>query len=397
VSFAPNAYKPKSTDELAAFVTESYAKGGAIYPLGGGTSLSYGLAAKQPGEQLSLANLNRILDYPARDLTVTVEAGITMQQLSEALAKENQELPIDVPQADRATVGGVVATNWNGPRRLGCGGVRDHVIGITAVDGRGTSFSGGGRVVKNVAGYDFCKLLTGSLGTLAVITELTFKLRPKAERRAILVGELVDLEQAETVLTAFTTSAVRPAAVELITGPAWADVAPLAVAVVLEGTNPEVNWMTDRLGAEWKKAGLPKVSDSAAGDDLWSKLVEFSTGESPLAIKASVLPSGIVPLVAALRKLDPAASIQAHAANGILIAGFSQIPAEGAAKVVLSTLQPLAARFQGHVHVLSSGPGAELTRQCVWGSQDAASEVMAAVKRQFDPKNILNPGRFIFA
>jgi hypothetical protein len=104
-----------------------------------------------------------------------------------------------------------------------------------------------------------------------------------------------------------------------------------------------------------------------------------------------------VPLVAALRKLDSAASIQAHAANGIVFAHFSQLPAEGPAKTVLNTLQPSAARFHGHVQVLSSVAGVELTPQCVWGSQDAAGAVMAAVKRQFDPKNILNPGRFIFA
>lgn len=397
MSDATNARGPTSTPELAAFVSTCNAEGTAIYPVGGGTSLNFGLPARQPGKQLSIGALNRILDYPARDLTVTVEAGVTMRQLADALAKENQELPIDVPQSDRATVGGVVATNWNGPRRLGCGGVRDQVIGITAVDGRGTVFSGGGRVVKNVAGYDFCKLLTGSLGTLGVITEVTFKLRPKVERRTILVADLVDLEQAETVLTAFTTSSVRPAAVELIAGPAWNMAGSLAVVVVLEGTNPEVNWMTERLAAEWKTAGVPKITDLGSGDELWSRLVEFAAGESPLAIKASVVPSGVAPLVAAVRKLDPAASMQAHAASGIVIARFSQLPPEGAAKTLLNTLQPLATRFLGQAQVLSSGPGVELTRQCVWGSQDAAGDVMAAVKRQFDPQNILNPGRFIFA
>ena len=119
-------------------------------------------------------------------MTITVEAGVTMRTLADLLAKERQRLPVDVPQAERATIGGVIATNWNGPRRYGEGIVRDFVIGISAVDGRGLPFKGGGRVVKNVAGYDFCKLLTGSLGTLGVITQVTLRLKPIPEQSALV-------------------------------------------------------------------------------------------------------------------------------------------------------------------------------------------------------------------
>ena len=119
-----------------------------------------------PGRTLDLTGLNRIVDYTPRDMTIVVEAGVRMADLAATLAAEGQHLPIDVPRAGEATIGGVVATNWSGPRRYGHGTIRDYVIGIHAVDGRGTPFKGGGRVVKNVAGYDFCKLLTGSLGTL---------------------------------------------------------------------------------------------------------------------------------------------------------------------------------------------------------------------------------------
>src|SRR5690606_32325083 len=119
--------------------------------------------------------LNRVIDYPARDMTITVEAGITWEQLEAELAKEGQWLPVDVARAEAATVGGAIACNTSGPRRFGYGTLRDYVIGIHAVDGQGMQFKGGGRVVKNVAGYDFCKLLTGSFGTLAVITQVTLK------------------------------------------------------------------------------------------------------------------------------------------------------------------------------------------------------------------------------
>ncbi|HEY2147298.1 MAG TPA: FAD-binding oxidoreductase, partial [Pirellulales bacterium] len=143
---------PADQAELAAAVRAAFEAGTPVYPVGGGTSLNYGLPRARPGIELSLAKLNRVIDYPARDMTITVEAGITIAALAATLAAERQRLPIDAPNADRATLGGVIATNWSGPLRYGHGTIRDYVIGISAVDGRGVPFKGGGRVVKNVAG-----------------------------------------------------------------------------------------------------------------------------------------------------------------------------------------------------------------------------------------------------
>src|SRR6266403_2689729 len=139
---------PSDQAELASYVHVAFEGATPLYPIGGGTSLDFGLPSKAQGRGLSLAKLNRTVDYPARDMTVTVEAGVTMKALADLLATERQRLPIDVPQAERATIGGVIATNWNGPRRYGHGTVRDYVIGISAIDGRGLPFKGGGRVVK---------------------------------------------------------------------------------------------------------------------------------------------------------------------------------------------------------------------------------------------------------
>src|SRR5688572_14394502 len=193
---------PAGQYDLAAAVRAAFETGTPVYPIGGGTSLDFGLPGKGEGTGLSLAGMNRVVDYPARDMTVTVEAGVTMKSLAELLATERQRLPVDVPQAERATIGGVVATNWNGPRRYGEGSLRDFVIGISAVDGRGLPFKGGGRVVKNVAGYDFCKLLTGSLGTLGVITQVTLRLKPIPEQSALMACSLPDVPSAERLLAA---------------------------------------------------------------------------------------------------------------------------------------------------------------------------------------------------
>jgi glycolate dehydrogenase FAD-binding subunit len=399
---------PGTQDGLASIVREAFETATPLYPIGGGTSLDFGLPAKDPGKGLSLGKLNRILDYPARDMTVTVEAGVTMKSLTELLAKERQRLPIDVPQVEQATIGGVIATNWNGPRRYGLGSVRDYVIGISAVDGRGQPFKGGGRVVKNVAGYDFCKLLTGSLGTLGVITQVTLRLRPIPEQSALIACAVTNAAAAEKLLAALVASQTAPTAIELLAGPAWqADPALQSLAtaepdhvflvVGVEGTAPEVEFMVRQLTHEWRELGVAAplvVGETAA---LWQRLIEFpAAGDSPLVLKASVVPCGTTALIDAARRLDPGCSIQAHAGNGSLVIKFSEFPAQGLSRALVGNLQPAAAAHRGHVMVLSNPSRAEMTHQSAWGATDAPLELMTAVKWRFDPKDILNRGRFVF-
>lgn len=402
--------EPTTHEEVASVVKESFESETAIYPIGGGTSLDYGIPAKKDGLGLSTSQLNRIVDYPARDMTITVESGVTMQQLAETLKAESQFLPVDVPQAGQATLGGVIATNWNGPRRYGFGALRDYVIGISAVDGRGAAFKGGGRVVKNVAGYDFCKLLTGSLGTLGVITQVTLKLQPRPYASAIIKCEVSALDQADLVLNTLVRSKTTPTAIELLMGPAWnenrlvsdgeenASSGKVYLLIGVEGTSADVNWMVKQLPEEWRGRGIAKrkniVGDKAA--EIWQTLAEFPAGESPLVIKASVVPSGTTRFIAAAREIDPNCSVQAHAGNGVVIVRFSEFPKDGLSRTLVSKLQPVASSYKGHVVVLSNPGGSEMTHQCVWGGGSAPFELMSRVKEQFDPKDLLNPGRFVY-
>jgi len=151
-------------------VRQSAARSQAIYPVGGRTLLHLGLPPTRPGIAIDLTGLDQLIDYPARDMTITVQAGITMTRLGEILAQENQWLPVDVPLPERATLGGAIACNASGMRRLGFGTFRDYVLGITVVNDRGQEVKAGGRVVKNVAGYDLGKRYAGSLGTLGIIS-----------------------------------------------------------------------------------------------------------------------------------------------------------------------------------------------------------------------------------
>ena len=398
------------TAEVAATISDAFDRDQAIYPIGGGTALGWGLPATRPGTGLLLGGLQRVIDYPARDMTITVEAGISMQALTTQLATEGQQLPLDVPLADQATLGGVVATNTNGPRRFGLGTVRDYVIGIHAVDGQGTAFQGGGRVVKNVAGYDFCKLLTGSMGTLGVITQLTLKLKPIPEQRALVACALDDWQAAETLLDALVQSQTAPTAVELISGSAWSSLAGLPtggsppndpqlwLVVVLEGTEPEVRWMVDQLLREWQELSVTEAAECTGEQAaaLWSALVEFPATESPLVLRASVVPSATTRMMAAFREIDADCNLQAHAGNGTVIARFSVFPEAGLSRTLIAHLQPAATASQGNIVILSNPAKTEMTPQCVWGGNAAPFALMSSVKQKFDPKDLLNPGRFVY-
>jgi glycolate oxidase FAD binding subunit len=389
-------------------VREAYADATPIYPVGGGTSLDFGLPPRDAGIGLAMRGLKRVVDYPARDMTITVEAGITIDALAATLAKEKQWLPIDLPNAHRATLGGVIATNASGARRYGNGTMRDYVIGITAVDGRGKPFHGGGRVVKNVAGYDFCKLLTGSLGTIGIVTQVTLKVVPRPECSRFVACRVRNLPAAEKLLEGLVTTRTALTAVELLLGPAWQNdpglgklaAGEIGLAVVgFEGTTPEVAWSVKTLFNEWHKlGGNPEVvSDDQVGG-LWTRLAQFPVEGSPaLVIKASLRPSRTVEFIEMLQKVDPKCDIQSHAGNGIVVARMSQFGSGGMSKLLVGTLQPAAAEHGGHVVVLSCNQPGELTRQATWGGTGDAGSIMEEVKRRFDPKNLLNRGRFVYA
>src|SRR5262249_22488607 len=158
----------------------------------------------------------RVIDYPAADMTITVEAGITLGALRAVLAENRQRLLIEAPHPDRATLGGIYATNASGPRRFGIGGPRDQIIGVSFLTADGALVKGGGRVVKNVAGYDFPRLLTGSLGTLGIITQLTQKVRPIPEASALVWVPFANVDGLGTSLDRLNTSGTRPVSIDLL-------------------------------------------------------------------------------------------------------------------------------------------------------------------------------------
>jgi glycolate oxidase FAD binding subunit len=213
---------------------------------------------------------------------------------------------------------------------------------------------------------------------------------------------------ADRLLSALVNSATTPAAIELLAGPAWRQNEVLGLltagstvrlAVGLEGTSDEVSWMVARLADEWRELGV--TSSRAIHDDrataLWNDLAEFPRApEAALVVKANLLPSRVTEFASLVHELDPEASIAAHAGNGIVVVRFETFDAADVSRVLIARLQPAAALAGGHAVVLGSTLGG-LTRQAVWAGTADDTAWMEKVKRQFDPKGLLNPGRFVYS
>ena len=203
-------FRPEDVNALRSLVRDQIAQSRAIYPRGGGTAMDYGGVPRRPGVAVNTRSINRLIDYPSADMTITIEAGMALSELRAILAGQHQRLLVNAPLPDRATLGGIYATNTCGSRRFGAGRPRDQIIGVSFVTSAGEVVKGGGRVVKNVAGYDFPKLLTGSMGTLGIITQLTLKVRPIPEASAIAWSPLAGPNEAAERLDRLNHSDARP-------------------------------------------------------------------------------------------------------------------------------------------------------------------------------------------
>src|SRR5437588_1943791 len=201
--------EPESSEQIAAILKWAASCGVAVIPRGGASKLSWGNPPTRADLVLSTARMDRVLEHAWADLTVTVEAGCTVQQLQQTLAQHGQMLAIDPLWPERATVGGILATNDSGSLRVRFGGLRDLIIGITVVLPDGTIARSGGKVVKNVAGYDLQKLMTGALGTLGVITEAIFRLYPLPREVRTLTFAARDYNDAQRLLLTIQDSTLE--------------------------------------------------------------------------------------------------------------------------------------------------------------------------------------------
>jgi glycolate oxidase FAD binding subunit len=392
--------RPGSVAELGDLVRRAAGEGQALYPLGGRTTLHFGLPPARVGLGVDLRGLTQVIDYPARDMTITVQAGITLGKLQELLRTENQRLPIDVPCCGEATLGGALAANVSGPRRYGWGTLRDYVIGIHVVNDEGHDTKAGGRVVKNVAGYDLCKLHVGALGTLGIISAVTLKVRPRAEACGVVcipcaVDDLVP------VLELVHRSQTRPICVEVLNPPAAAALqlraaSPWAVLVGFEQNEPAVAWQMAEFSRRELPGELQKQAHSWMGEQAEGILGEL--GEYPhqpnatLAFKANLLPHGVAAFCRKASGLSNRLRLQAHAGNGIILGHIEGELSLEEAQSILAKLREEAIAAAGNL-VVRRCPTAWKKSLPIWGTPRGDLPLMKAVKKRLDPKQLFNPGR----
>ncbi len=395
---------PGTVSELGDVVREARAVKQAVYTIGGRTLLHIGSPPARAGVVADLRRLDHVIDYPARDMTITVQAGITLERLQALLRRENQRLPVDVPQADRATLGGAIAVNVSGPRRYGFGTLRDYVIGISMVNDEGQPFKAGGRVVKNVAGYDICKLAIGSLGTLGIITQVTLKLRPLPEEQALAV--LPCRGDPEPILDCLHNSRTRPVCMDLLSRAAIARInrymsQPLAeqdwsIVVGFEDNREAVGWQIQELLRELPEGGSgAEVRLSTSAEPLWLSLSEFPAEHGAnMVLKANVLPSYVMAFCQDVAESIPGAAIQAQAGNGIVLVRCDESLGLEEAAVRLTALREKAVTARGNLVVLRCPYEWKKTLP-VWGAPRGDLAMMRSIKDQVDPQRIFNPGRFV--
>ena len=388
--------RPGSVGEAADLIRAARADGTAIFPQGGGTQLHLGGPPTRPGTAIDVRGLNAVIDYPARDLTVTVQTGLTVSALAALLAAEGQELPVDVPNPDAATVGGSLATNTSGPRRLSRGTLRDYLIGVSFLSDDGVEVKGGGRVVKNVAGYDLMKLHVGALGTLGLLTQVTLKLTPRAEARAFVAFGLTGAAVGPT-LDRLHASQARPGVVELLNAAAARRLGVALPAhnewVVVAGFEEKrvtVEYQVATLKAEFATAPTCDLTEfrGPAADTLLAALTQnLAEPADGVSFKAIVLPSRLAAfaLEAAYRH---GVAVHAHALVGVV---YGHLPADVPRDDAASTLARLTATA-----------GSLVVRRCppAWAAvlpgsptTGVAFDLMRAVKRTLDPDDLFNPGR----
>jgi glycolate oxidase FAD binding subunit len=398
--------RPTSVAELGDMVRRAAADRQALYPLGGRTMLHCGLPPTRPGMGVDVRGLAEVIEHAARDMTITVQAGITIARLQELLRSENQRLPVDVPRAELATLGGALATNASGPRRLGFGTLRDYVIGITVVNDQGHAVKAGGRVVKNVAGYDMCKLYIGALGTLGVITQVTLKLRPLPEESAVVLIGCAPAGVA-ALLDNLHSSRTRPVCIDLLNDAAAQELnrqspgllpeTPRVVVVGFEEKRETVGWQVQQLVKELP-AGTILGLEARVGTvsaPVWHALTELSLrDDAVLTFKATLLPSATAELVEQAAALPEKIALQAHAGNGIVFGHVAGTLTMERAQTMLTLLQRVAGAAQGNVIVQRCPPAWKAVLP-VWGVPRGDAWLMRTVRDKLDPGQLFNPGRFL--
>jgi glycolate oxidase FAD binding subunit len=365
----------------------------AVSVRGGGTKMGLGNPPRRVDLILSTARMDSIIEHVPGDQIVRVQTGLKLQDLQENLAESDQMLGVDPPE-EGATVGGIVAANSSGPRRLRYGTIRDLIIGVKVVLADGTVAKAGGKVVKNVAGYDLSKLFTGSLGTLGVIAEANFRLHPIREtaRTVFLeVDEHAKIAEAVQELTHSSFSQFVLDALEM----RWEGDRGV-IAALFEGIEPAVEAQSSTAVEVLRSHGETNVLGEDDGEEFWQRFARRPWNEGGVGLKIGAPPSDLTAVldsvVGAAGRAGVEVGLSGHAGTGVTFAGLSG-GEEGLVEVV-GEVREIRLRRGGSV-VVQEAPLAIKEKLDVWGSAGDYLGLTRRVKEKFDPGYTMNPGRFL--
>jgi glycolate oxidase FAD binding subunit len=386
---------PGNVEELQATLRIAAERRAALAAWGGGTQQLIGAPPTRLDLVVRTTQLNRVLAHTPDDLTISVEAGMTFGALRTYLAHHEQMLALDPPLPDRATIGGLIATATDGPRRLGYGTLRDALIGIAVVEVGGRLSRGGGMVVKNVSGFDMMKLYLGSFGTLAVIASANFKLLPQPRAAGTILCRFNDPKPAFAALDELDGTQLAPVAAEYLNRNALAAVGQsgvCAMALMAEGLPQAVERQMNDMSAIMRRHGAQSVERLHGGEAeaLWSAIADLpqtaTLAADEAVVKLSVLPTDVASAIAqceaSAARVGASVAISARALSGVLYARVRPVTA--------AALTTLTAELPGLQWVATTLPDTPR-----WGAPPQGLDVMRRIRDEFDPLQLLNPGRFL--
>ncbi len=361
---------PRTVEALGQLMGLAHQKNWTVIPSGYGSKLHWGEPSRPPQWIVRTCFLDQVIDHAASDLTVTVQAGVTVRNLQQILAQKGQFWPVDPLYPDQASVGGVIATADTGSWRFRYGSVRDLVLGLEMIRADGERVKAGGRVVKNVAGYDLMKLLTGSYGTLGILTSVTLRLFPLPPRQQ-QVWISGSLELLIPLVQLLLRSTLTPAALDWIQTPNYC-----GLWIAFHGF-PEA--VAVHLG---QLAGLAQgLTLDLQPPDLTAQ-VRQQLSQAPLLVKVGLLPAQVGTFLHQARTQDPMSSFWITA-SGL---GYGTLVPQA-----IPGLRACAHRQGGFMSLLTATPSLK-AEYGTWDFQGNTQGLMAKIKKEFDPRHILNPG-----
>jgi glycolate oxidase FAD binding subunit len=400
---------PTTEEEIVALLTYANGNGKRISVAGAGTKRGFGGLTEQADILLSLSNYKGIVEHTAGDMTVTVRAGTPFHEIQEYLAAYSQKIAVDPSQPERATIGGIIATNESGPKRLGCGSARDAVIGMKVVYPDGKVIRAGGKVVKNVAGYDMNKLFIGSMGTLGVLSEVTLKLRPlpKYESLILLSFPEGELEDIRSFAVRLLDSAMEPSALELLS-PSLSErlmnVKHYTLAVSFEDVESSVHYQEQFVKSIQPAGTFMTILPEHEARAFWTSFYRVYPAcekhpahqETEAVLKIGVVNLDVLHVLRESELLQDThnTTVEAHGGLGH---GLCQVYIKGADEDICSAIHELRAAVTGRGgYVIVKHLSLALRQKVsVWGEAPSSFFLLKGIKEKIDPNNVLNHRRFV--